>query len=188
MDPRYARSQRALRDAALTLAAAAPLQSISVTEVCRTAGVTRDTFYRHAPSPVELVAAALGEELAEAIGRHEPLSGIEAFRAAERSLLQHVAVRAEVYRNAMGPQLLAPLRANLEGTIHSTLRAHLDQHPPSVPAGVDGSDADALDIVAAYAAAGTVGAVERWIHATPLDVDRGVAVIIAASPEFWFAR
>lgn len=187
MDPRYARSQRALRDAALTLAAAAPLQSISVSEVCRAAGITRDTFYRHAPSPVELVAVTLGDGLAEAIGRHDPLSGLEAFRAAERSLLQHVADHVDVYRNAMEPQLLAPLRANLERTIHATLRTHLDQHPQSVPAGVDAADEGALDIVASYAAAGTVGAVERWIHTDPLDVDRGVAVIIAASPEFWFA-
>jgi len=187
VDPRFARSQRSLRAAALELAAHAPVQSISVTAVCRAAGVTRDTFYRHAASPVELVAATLGEDLAEAIGRHAPLSGLEAFRAAERALLQHVADNAAVYRGALAPRLLAPLRATLEDTIASTLRVHLDQHPQSVPVGVDPVDGGALDIVTAYASSGTVGALERWLADDPLDVDRGVAVIIAASPTSWFA-
>lgn len=52
----------------LQLAAEQSPQSLSVAAVCRVAGVTRDTFYRHAGSPVDLLASALGEEIAEVVG------------------------------------------------------------------------------------------------------------------------
>ncbi|WP_327436570.1 MULTISPECIES: hypothetical protein [unclassified Streptomyces] len=186
MDSRFLRSQRSLRTAVLQLAAEQSPQSLSVAAVCRVAGVTRDTFYRHAGSPVDLLASALGEEIAEVVGGYGDMSGLADFRAGEHALLTHVAGRAVVYRNALDPQLLAPLRANLERVIRDYLRDHLSRHPENLPVGIEAEDLSAVGVVAAYAAAGTVGAVEAWLAEEPLDVERGVRLILAASPEFWF--
>lgn len=114
------------------------------------------------------------------------MSGLADFRAGEHALLTHVAGRAVVYRNALDPQLLAPLRANLERVIRDYLRDHLSRHPENLPVGIEAEDLSAVGVVAAYAAAGTVGAVEAWLAEEPLDVERGVRLILAASPEFWF--
>jgi len=111
----------------------------------------------------------------------------QGFRGAERALLAHVAEYAATYRNAMEPQLAAPLRANLEGLIRESLVRHLQRYPETLPPVVDPSDRTAVELIAAFSAAGTVGAVEVWLGEEPLDVDRGVELVLAASPRFWFS-
>lgn len=189
MDPRYLRSERALRDAVLVLAAERAVNGLSVAEVCRRAGVTRDTFYRHAESPLALLAAALDDGLALIVSRPGGIAGEEdsgaGIRESERQLLGFVAAHAEIYRQALQPHMLAGLRAGLESRIRDSLLDHLMAHPEILPPGVDREDARALRALAAYAAAGTVGAIEIWLEEEPLDIERGMAVIFAASPEFW---
>jgi len=53
--------------------------------MCVEAGVTRDTFYRHADGPVELLADALSAEIAEAM---EILPHTEAIGVGERALIE----------------------------------------------------------------------------------------------------
>lgn len=188
-DPRFLRSRERLRAAVLEVAAERPVDDITVTEVCRTAAVTRDTFYRHAGSPTELLVAALEERFETVARAHRDADGgvpPEGFGGAERALLAHVLEHRAVYRSAMRPVLLAPLRAALEAIVAEGLVTHLLRHPESLPAGVDVDDAEALELVAGYAAAGTIGAIERWIVGTQPDVERGARLILAASPEFWF--
>lgn len=190
MDPRFRRSQTALRTAVLELSATRPARDLGVTEVCQHAGLTRDTFYRHAISPVELLADALAERLAEIVrATEDPTGGVRldaGFRGAERALLGHVAEYAATYRNAMEPRLAAPLRANLEDIVRNSLVRHLRRYPATLPRVVDPADEAAVELVAAFSAAGTVGAMEVWLRDEPLDVDRGVELILAASPRFWF--
>lgn len=189
-DPRFLRSQERLRAAVLELAAGRSAESITVAELCRAAGVTRDTFYRHAESPVALLVAALGERFeAAAVAHQDADGGVSAeggFPRAERAVLEHVLQHREVYRAAIAPVLLAPLRAALERSIAEVLVAHLRRHPETLPDGVEAEDDEALELVAGYAAAGTVGAIERWLQGPDPDVERGVRLILAASPSFWF--
>jgi AcrR family transcriptional regulator len=191
MDPRFRRSRDALRAAVLEFAAAMPVADLSVTAICRKAGLTRTTFYQHAASPVDLLADALGDEIAQVIAAFQDDDGsIRAgagFRDSERALLQHIADRALVYRGALSPHLLPQLRANIERVIRAGLVAHLRRYPQSLPAGVAAGDEGALSLLAAYAAGGTVAAIELWLVDEPADVDRGVRLILAASPDFWFA-
>ncbi|QJU55807.1 TetR family transcriptional regulator [Herbiconiux sp. KACC 21604] len=196
MDPRYERTQQQLRHAVYRLAAERPVGEIGVAELCRAAGVTRDTFYRHAVSPTTLLAEALGDELTAAIeavrdehsGRLAPgerLDGEALMRQSERALLQHLRAHAAVYRNAMTVGLVPELRTQLERLIFDALVEHALVHPSILPEAIAPDDRQALEITAAYAASGTVGAVERWLRHDPLDVDRGAALILAASPAFW---
>ncbi|NLW14489.1 MAG: TetR/AcrR family transcriptional regulator [Trueperella sp.] len=55
-DPRYIRVRSRLNDAALELVMQKPADSITVSELTRTAGVSRTTFYQHGESPAQFVA------------------------------------------------------------------------------------------------------------------------------------
>ncbi|MEH3089103.1 MAG: TetR family transcriptional regulator [Microbacterium arborescens] len=180
MDPRSMRSRDALRRAGLELAASRPVAEISVAEICRVAGVTRDTFYRHADAPVALVADALADELDTALGA---VGDLESISRAETLLLTHVRSRADVYRGALQPSLAAPVRAVLERAVAVGLVDWLARHPEIRPAAVD--DDAAREIAIAYAAGGTVAAIEVWLRAGAEDVAWATRAILAASPEWW---
>jgi AcrR family transcriptional regulator len=165
----------------LQAAASTPIDGVSVAEICRIAGITRDTFYRHASGVVELLAEALGDEI-DVLTTSLPATS--AIGEGERVLLAHVRERADVYRSAMSPMLAAPVRAALERVIGVRLAEWLRERPELPPAAIAG-DAQALEIAVAYAAAGTVGAIETWLRAGAEDLDRGVEVILAASAQWW---
>lgn len=181
MDARARRSQESLREAVLELAERMPIADVTVSAVCRAAGVTRDTFYRHAESPVHLLADALAAEIDVAM---EILPHAEVIGDGERVLLTHVHRRASVYRGAMHPLLAAPIRSTLEGSLRSGLLLWAELHPQIVP-DVFADDPAALRIAVAYAAAGTVGAIEEWLRSDDDDIDRAVRLILTASPEWW---
>jgi AcrR family transcriptional regulator len=181
MDARAQRSRDSLRAAVLKLAAHSPIADATASAICLEAGVTRDTFYRHADSPLDLLGDALGAEIAELM---DALADHAAIGDAERALLEHVQSRAAVYRGAMHPLLAAPVRGNLERSIRAGLETWATLHPHIVPATfVD--DELAMRMATAYAAAGTVGAIEQWLRSGSDDIDRAVEVILAASPEWW---
>ncbi len=180
MDARSRRSQERLRAAVLTLASAAPIGDVTASAICIEAGVTRDTFYRHADSPVDLLADALAAEITEAM---DVLPSTDAIGDGERALLEHIQRRLAVYQGAMHPLLVAPVRGNLEHAIRSGLELWARLHPGILPA-VFTDDEDAMRIATAYAAAGTVGAIEEWVRRGATDIDRAVELILAASPEW----
>lgn len=184
MDPRAARSRAALHGAVLEATRAQPIADVSAAALCRAAGVTRDTFYRHVASPAALLADALRVELVGVIaafgdehGRMLPEAG--GFRAGTRALLAHVAEHEAVYRHALQADASSEVRAMLVDVI----RAALVRHALADRAIGD----DGLAVAAAYAAAGTVGAIEAWMRSAPLDVERGTSLIMAASPDYWLA-
>ncbi|GAB3595662.1 TetR/AcrR family transcriptional regulator [Microbacterium tumbae] len=181
MDARSRRSQERLRSAVLTLASRTPIADVTASAICLEAGVTRDTFYRHADSPVELLADALAAEIAEAM---DVLPETDAIGDGERALLEHIRHRLTVYQGAMHPLLAAPVRSNLERSIRSGLELWARLHPGILPA-VFADDDAAMRIATAYAAAGTVGAIEEWVRGGAADIDRAVELILAASPEWW---
>lgn len=181
MDARSRRSRRKLRAAVLALAADTPITDVTISAVCREAGVTRDTFYRHASDPVALLADALLEEIA---GIMALLPESDAIGDGERALLEHVQRYAAVYRGAMHPVLAAPVRSVLERAIREGLETWLSLHPHIVPPVVAG-DPTAVGMATAYATAGTIGAIEVWLDSGEDDIDRAVEVILAASPEWW---
>jgi AcrR family transcriptional regulator len=181
MDARSRRSRETLREAVLELSTTAPIAEVTASAICARAGVTRDTFYRHAESPVDLLADALAAEIDEA---RTVLPHTDAIGDGERALLEHVRRRAEVYRGAMHPLLAAPVRHNLERSIRAGLVLWAELHPHIVPAEF-ADDPAAMRIAVAYAAAGTVGAVEEWLRSDDDDTERAVRLILAASPEWW---
>ncbi len=181
MDARLLRTRSRLHAAIMTLAAETPIADISVTEICRTAAVTRDTFYRHADSPTALLAEALAAEIAETM---RVLPSSESIGDGERALLTHVHTRAAVYRGALRPGLAAPVRAVLEIAIRDGLELWAELHPSILP-DLIAADPIARDLAVSYAATGTIGAIEAWLRSGEDDIERAVKIILAASPEWW---
>ena len=55
MDPRYVRKETEIRVALLKLLETTPISDISTTALCKEAGISRNTFYCHYPSPAALL-------------------------------------------------------------------------------------------------------------------------------------
>lgn len=181
MDPRSQRTRAALHAAILDLASREPVRGVSVVAVCRSADVTRDTFYRYSSDPAQLLADALGEELA----RLGPALHADAdIGDAERRLLAHVHHRAAAYRGALDPVLVAPVRRTLEATVRAGLEQWVQNRPEILPPPLR-EDPAALPIAIAYAAGGTVSAIEEWLRGGAGDVDAAVRRVLLASPEWW---
>lgn len=177
------RSREALRAAVLELAARRDVGSLSVSEICTRAGVTRDTFYRHAQSPVGLLADALGAELDHLRGE---FSTPAAVGSVETAILNHVVARLAVYRGAMRPVLPAEVRDRLERLFADGLTRQASLHPEILPPRL--RDERAVGIAVAYAASGAVGAIEAWLRTADGDVADVVDIILAASPSWWIGR
>lgn len=159
------------------------MRELSVAGVCRAAGVTRETFYRHAPSVTVLLADALSDDLAACLAETPAAAPLG---EAERLLLEHIWERAAVYRGAMDPLLVAPVRERIEDYLRVGLGDLLVRRPQLLPPALRGDDLGAR-IAVAYAAAGTVGAIEAWLLDGAGDVDHAVRAVLEASPQWWLA-
>lgn len=195
MAGRPSRAADALARAALDLATEKPIDKITVTELARHAGVTRETIYQYVPSVVDAVAQALAAEYDDpeaAASGIPPVSptGDSVFREPTRRVVAHIAARAQIYRHAMNPHLHARLRELLVDNLAQGLLLHVRAHPEIAPAVARGRpDAFALRAFAAYGGAGTVGVIEEWLRSDdPVDIDTLTDVILAAAPEWWQGR
>jgi AcrR family transcriptional regulator len=191
MDPRAQRSRDRLTAAVLDLAGNGRLDDVSVSELAQLAGVTRDTFYRHTTSVTDLLASALTEKLEEFVRSYPtelpPLAELaEVLRRGELDLLQHIVDYSAVYRTAFGARNAAPVRRAVEGVIQAQIEIALRAYPALSPLGERDADDRAVHMVAAYAAAGTIAAVEVWLSsADPSDVASAVRIISAGAPRWW---
>ncbi|MBR0405472.1 MAG: TetR/AcrR family transcriptional regulator [Eggerthellaceae bacterium] len=64
-DPRYARTEAAIRSAFLELVRDAPVASVTASSVCRKAGISRNAFYLHHSGVAALYVAMVDELLAD---------------------------------------------------------------------------------------------------------------------------
>jgi AcrR family transcriptional regulator len=192
MDPRQRRTRTRLHEVIHELAAAQPIGGITMVDVARTAGVTRDTVYRHAESAVALLAQALETELEELVERTSQLpatsdTGQSVFAGPEIALFRHVAEHEAIYRNAMSPRLSAPIRDVLIRSSARALTSHLQRHPGIAPL-VNGRAATERErrMFIAFAASGTIGAVEAWLESGELtDLEGAAAATLAGAPAWW---
>lgn len=67
-DPRYARTEAAIRSAFLELLRDAPVASVTVSGVCRRAGISRNAFYLHHSGVAALYVSMVNELLADVRG------------------------------------------------------------------------------------------------------------------------
>lgn len=195
MDARSRRTRDSLVSAAYALAEKQDIASISVTDITRASGISRDTFYRHASDPVDLVATALLAEISESISQFGDLlapaddENEHVFAKPTRVFLCHVRDHATLYRMAVSGRLSGRLRGVLVESARGLLTEHLRRHPQIVPPELQPLDETAFAMAVAYAAGGTVAAAESWLISGDLgDVERAVQIILSASPQWWGDR
>lgn len=78
------------------------LSEISVSEICRTAGVHRTTFYKHFESVAELAGMAMTDLVARI--SEEEAGRTRTYAQWLAALVEHVGRRRETYRSILGPK------------------------------------------------------------------------------------
>lgn len=181
-----------LQAAVVKVAAETPIGAVSVAALCREAGVTRDTFYRLAVSPAQVLAAVFDEDLSplgDLAGQAGDRDDYAAVMEDTTSLwLAHVQRYEAVYRKAATPHLVPELSDVLHRRIERVLIEYMRQHPEIVPRLPPGpGDGSELGMLARYAVSGGIGVLEMALqHSDRLDSDRIHDVIHAAAAGWWF--
>lgn len=180
-----------MTSAVIEFASAGRLDDVSVSELSRAAGVTRDTFYRHATSVTDLLTVALSERLVSDfegyISTFPPRSAlVDVLARSEGDLLRHIRSLGVVYRTALSGQNSGPVRRGLVDFLQNNLETALREYPDLAPLPAEEMDTRATSMIAAYAAAGTVGAIEEWLASDDLDdIDQAARIIASGAPLWW---
>jgi len=190
LDPRAERTRRALVDALNRLLETTALDEISVTSLCREAGVHRTTFYGHHESVHDFAIEQYGYEFdAISVVDVDPSEGDPSqvagrYEDSLRSLLEHVASERAGYRGL--------LRSRSRWLFHSVLDVRI-RHRALIAVqvwaerGVEGAPTDpgAQEEAAAYIAGGLVGAMETWALGDDDDIAAATERFTALLPSWW---
>ena len=191
MDARSRRSRSALIDAVYRLCVEKGIDHLTVTDVAAEAGVSRDTFYRHSADPVELLCAALQEELADSVSAYlaMPLIGDDddsVFLAPAAAVMDHMRNHIAIYRQAPGSKSGARLTAIIEAAARQVIETHLDNHPEIVPEVLQPMTPVVRQMSLAYASSGATASFFAWINGDDLtDVRHYAQVVLLSGPEWW---
>ncbi|WP_291279551.1 hypothetical protein [Galactobacter sp.] len=187
MDPRQEPVEARLQEAVLDLAARTPIERVTVTQLARAAGCGRDTVYRDTTDPVDLLIRVLDAKLNTVVptpGRGSTIA------EGELALLTHVSQYAAVYRGALVEAPSGRVRDMLARVIAKNLTSWLERYPELAPEPAPGAPAElSREILVAYAASGTVGALMRWLdHGDLGDPEQATTMMLAAAPRWWWDR
>lgn len=197
-DVRVLRTRRKLHTAVLGLAASGPVESVTVSDLTRAAGINRTTFYKHAESPGDALEQALAGELAvlkadfeaQVMDPSVPLPELW-----ERALLEfadYIARHERLWSTALLGEG-SPFLVRLLGRHFSeNFSVFLKYRPAPVPAELlrggrapGGSAANDL-VISAYGrfiGHGVTGIVQSWLEAPPPhDPGLFVSIVMSAMP------
>ncbi|MFD6425025.1 TetR/AcrR family transcriptional regulator [Streptomyces sp. NPDC060198] len=171
-DIRVLRSRRKLQDSVLRLAAGQPIESVSVADVTRTAGLNRTTFYNHASSPADALEQALFGDLdamrrvltENAADRSVPLDRV--WEEITRDFLGWFERYEDIFTTGLldgrSPVLIRLLSHHFTASIVSLLATR----PSLVP---DGLARDGLTLAAysRFVGFGIIGVLQTWLESAP---------------------
>jgi AcrR family transcriptional regulator len=199
VDPRSARSAEALAIAVVELASSQDVTTITITELCRRAGVTRKTFYNHAATPMELLRRALVAEL-DQVRRHHmdhiatqdnrDISGI--VRESLTDIITHVRAHRDIYAQGetgrIHPELYQLLSDHFRHAVRETINTSA-RTIPRLPGYDDNAHRQtAAELYSAFVAHAYAGVIEASLsHPATADTDFIVDLIISALPP-WMLR
>lgn len=190
LDARRRRTRDALHAAVLELAAEGDPGEIGVTALAERAGVHRSTVYEHGASPLDILQAALAEELDALRERHlrdvTPERTAAALRDVTLGVFAHVDRHAAVYRNLDGAAG-ATLHAFLSDHFQASTRMLLAQSSLRIPFALDDVDPALVeDAAVRFVADGVVGLIAVWLHTDPpRDPAVPLALLGRLLPAWW---
>ena len=185
VDPRATRTEQALAEAIVELAAARPVSQVTVADLAERAGVTRATFYNRYSSPLELLIAVLYADLERGHQREDERRADGGYppeqmlRLATAEVAGHVERFQDVYRHA--------LHDPADRGVYDALVRHFTDYALSFIARSTRPDPPVANhrIIARFLACGFAGAIDAWLRddgATKADF---VEAAVACAPAWW---
>lgn len=185
-------AEKAIRRATCELVAEKPITALTVTEICNRAQTTRDSFYRFATDPADMLAQCLFDDhdvSAVIPSSNGDQTEVQPIEVATRLLIAHVQRNALIYRNSMVPRMVMAVRDQLRQRLTSVLAVHAAEHPERLPM-IQGRPPDALAVstLIAHQANGVIGALEHLLEADRIsDTELALQLLhAAAAPWWWF--
>lgn len=191
IDPRQARTSAALRAALVRLLAHRALDTISVSDLCREAGVHRTTFYKHAKDVDRFAVATFSADL-DALSAVTPETDDPAETAGDylnamRRLLEMLAEQRPVYRALFASSARGAFRAAIGTRLIFRVHLALEHFAASDVAGAPRSARD-QDEASAFIAGALVGVLDVWTRENDTDADAAASRILRLMPGWWPVR
>ncbi|MCZ4550806.1 hypothetical protein BH683_019900 [Williamsia sp. 1138] len=184
-DPRTVRTVEGLRAALREILKSVPLDQISVSELCRAAGVQRTSFYTHYPSVGDLLTAMLVEAVEDELDAPD-MTGLsigEVAVAFQRTLTSAYGVVTRdrgLFQAGFMSNGSSSLRRALTDMFTRRLRVALQVW---ISHGV-ATDVDA-DVAVPFAAGGLTGSMEAWVCGDREDEVRWADSVRDQMPPWW---
>ena len=184
-DPRITRTDQALAQAIVELAARQPVSQITVADLAGQAGVTRATFYNRYRSPLDLLIGVLYadldrvhrlEDARRAEGRY---SAVQMLRLATGDVADHVERFLTVYQHA--------LHDPADNGVYEALVRHFTEYALAF---MDRSTHPGLPranhrVIAQFVAHGFAGAIKAWLGDPSVTKTDLVEAAVACAPVWW---
>ena len=184
-DPRISRTDQALAQAIVELAAQQPVSRITVADLADQAGVTRATFYNRYSSPLELLIQVLYadlervhrlEDARRAEGRH---SAVAMLRLATGDVADHVERFTAIYQHA--------LHDPADDGVYEALVRHFTDYGMAFMARSTHPDLPGTNrrVMAQFVAHGFAGAIKAWLSDHSVTKTDLVEAAVACAPVWW---
>ena len=186
-DPRITRTDQALAQAIVELAARQPVSRITVADLADQAGVTRATFYNRYASPLELLIGVLYADL-ERVHRLEDArraegrySTMQMLRLATGDVADHVERFMAVYQHA--------LQDPADNGVYEALVRHFADYGLAFMARSTHPDLPGTNhgVIAQFVAHGFAGAIKAWLSDRSVTKTDLVEAAVACAPVWWSA-
>jgi AcrR family transcriptional regulator len=184
-DPRISRTDQALAQAIVELAAQQPVSRITVADLANQAGVTRATFYNRYSSPLELLIQVLYADL-ERVHRLEDArraegrySAVQMLRLATGDVADHVERFMAVYQHA--------LHDPANDGVYEALVRHFTDYGMAFMARSAHPDLPGTNrrVMAQFVAHGFAGAIKAWLSDHSVTKTDLVEAAVACAPAWW---
>jgi AcrR family transcriptional regulator len=184
-DPRTVRTVEGFRAALRECVASTALDDISVSELCRVAGIQRTSFYTHFTSVSDLLTSMLVDEIEEPL-RVPDVSGLSIAEVAnefqQTLIAAYVVVTRDraLFRAGFMSNGSSSLRRALTEMLIRRLHVALDiWGAQGVAIGVD------VEVAVPFAAGGLTGALEAWVMNDGDDPIRWADSVRDQMPPWW---
>ena len=184
-DPRINRTDQALAQAIVELAAQQPVSRITVADLANQAGVTRATFYNRYSSPLELLIQVLYADL-ERVHRLEDArraegrySAVQMLRLATGDVADHVERFMAVYQHS--------LHDPADDGVYEALVRHFTDYGMAFMARSTHPDLPGTNrrVMAQFVAHGFAGAIKAWLSDDSVTKTDLVEAAVACAPVWW---
>jgi AcrR family transcriptional regulator len=184
-DPRISRTDQALAQAIVELAARQPVSQITVADLADQAGVTRATFYNRYGSPLELLIGVLYADL-ERVHRLEDArraegrySAVQMLRLATGDVADHVERFMAVYQHA--------LHDPADDGVYEALVRHFTDYGLAFMARSTHPDLPGANhrVMAQFVSHGFAGAIKAWLSDHSVTKTDLVEAAVACAPAWW---